>query len=251
MNTGVHDATNLIWKLAGTLKGWYKPSVLSTYASERRSAAQKLIDIDRLAAALVSGDIPANLAGLGATPEDALQAVMQKNMSFNIGLGVSYEAGLLNQPIEVTNLKTGMRSADATLYAPGPAIPLRLHGITHKENRGRWSVLVFAGYPHLTKDKVTTLRERLTADESKFSAWAPSLNLSTIMVGRVNSAWEAFDGPAIGRLYFDTESQAHSRYGVYNSSGAIVVMRPDGIVAYAAALDQLDKVEAFFEPIFQ
>jgi phenol 2-monooxygenase len=28
MNTGVHDATNPIWKLAGTLKGWYKPGSL-------------------------------------------------------------------------------------------------------------------------------------------------------------------------------------------------------------------------------
>jgi phenol 2-monooxygenase len=58
MNTGIHDATNLAWKLAGTLKGWYKPSVLNSYSAERRPIAQKLIAIDRLAAAAITGDIP-------------------------------------------------------------------------------------------------------------------------------------------------------------------------------------------------
>jgi putative polyketide hydroxylase len=36
MNTGIHDAHNLAWKLAAVLKGWADPRLLSTYESERR-----------------------------------------------------------------------------------------------------------------------------------------------------------------------------------------------------------------------
>jgi hypothetical protein len=36
MNTGIHDAHNLAWKLAAVLKGWVDPSLLETYESERR-----------------------------------------------------------------------------------------------------------------------------------------------------------------------------------------------------------------------
>ncbi len=36
MNTAIHDAHNLAWKLAAVLKGWAHPRLLETYESERR-----------------------------------------------------------------------------------------------------------------------------------------------------------------------------------------------------------------------
>ncbi len=36
MNTGIHDAHNLAWKLAAVLRGWADPCLLETYESERR-----------------------------------------------------------------------------------------------------------------------------------------------------------------------------------------------------------------------
>jgi putative polyketide hydroxylase len=36
MNTGIHDAHNLAWKLAAVLEGWADPMLLQTYESERR-----------------------------------------------------------------------------------------------------------------------------------------------------------------------------------------------------------------------
>ncbi len=38
LNTGLHDAVNLGWKLAGVLRGQYRPGLLDTYDPERRSA---------------------------------------------------------------------------------------------------------------------------------------------------------------------------------------------------------------------
>src|SRR5258707_8567589 len=40
MNTGVQDAHNLAWKLAGVLQGWARPALLETYETERRPVAE-------------------------------------------------------------------------------------------------------------------------------------------------------------------------------------------------------------------
>ncbi|MCW5891134.1 MAG: FAD-dependent monooxygenase [bacterium] len=40
MNTGVQDAHNLAWKLAGVLQGWAPEALLDTYESERRPVGQ-------------------------------------------------------------------------------------------------------------------------------------------------------------------------------------------------------------------
>jgi 2-polyprenyl-6-methoxyphenol hydroxylase-like FAD-dependent oxidoreductase len=47
IGTGLHDATNLGWKLAATLKGWAPEGVLDTYDVERRPVGQAACDIVR------------------------------------------------------------------------------------------------------------------------------------------------------------------------------------------------------------
>ncbi|KAK7754520.1 hypothetical protein SLS62_003540 [Diatrype stigma] len=251
MNTGVHDATNLAWKLSGALKGWYQRATLETYSSERRAAALKLISIDRLAASAVSGDIPTEYQRPGLTAEDALHSIFETNMNFTIGLGVSYDevASVLHTTPTATTLLPGTRSPDALLHAPGPRVPFRLHDITHRDSNDRWSLLVFAGSYHRTKPRFVELRDKATASGSRIARWNHLLTFSTIILDTVGSAWEAFDGPALGKLYFDTDSLAHDRYGVYSDHGAIVVVRPDGVFAFAAALEDLSNVEDYFAGI--
>ncbi|WP_327156036.1 FAD-dependent monooxygenase [Streptomyces tubercidicus] len=43
MNTGIQDATNLGWKLAGVIRGTLEPGILDTYDSERRLAADRVV----------------------------------------------------------------------------------------------------------------------------------------------------------------------------------------------------------------
>ncbi|GAB2736377.1 FAD-dependent monooxygenase [Kitasatospora kifunensis] len=43
MNTGVADAHNLCWKLAGVLQGWAEPGLLETYETERQPVAQQTL----------------------------------------------------------------------------------------------------------------------------------------------------------------------------------------------------------------
>ncbi|KAJ5914173.1 pentachlorophenol 4-monooxygenase [Penicillium tannophilum] len=43
--------------------------------------------------------------------------------------------------------------------------------------------------------------------------------------------------PKIGNLYYDNARSAHERYTTSTGQGAVVVLRPDGILNYATALD--------------
>ncbi|MFZ9551467.1 MAG: FAD-dependent monooxygenase, partial [Hylemonella sp.] len=49
MNTGVGDAFDLSWKLAGTLQGWGGPGLLDSYEHERRQVGERNIGASRYA----------------------------------------------------------------------------------------------------------------------------------------------------------------------------------------------------------
>ncbi|KPM42379.1 hypothetical protein AK830_g4175 [Neonectria ditissima] len=230
MNTGIHDATNLVWKLAGTIKGWYKTCVPETYASERHAAAKRLIQIDRECSAVISGVIPAKYQGFGSNPDEILLKIWGDNMGFNIGLGISYAKSVLNQDPLNGTLACGVRSPDALICAPGPKVQSRL-------------IVVFAGNPALTSIKFPALREKLPKVAGRHYGM---IRLVTLMIGAAGSGWVALDGPALGKLYFDPNGAAHSEYGVDGTSGAIVVIRPDGILGFATGLDEVDEVEEYF-----
>jgi len=56
MNTGLQDAYNLAWKLAGVVNEQYEPTILNTYAAERMPVAKDLLTTtDRVFNLIVSG----------------------------------------------------------------------------------------------------------------------------------------------------------------------------------------------------
>jgi 2-polyprenyl-6-methoxyphenol hydroxylase-like FAD-dependent oxidoreductase len=54
MNTGVGDATDLAWKLAGAVQGWAGPALLPSYEVERRAVGRRNVDASGFAAAGVA-----------------------------------------------------------------------------------------------------------------------------------------------------------------------------------------------------
>lgn len=58
MNTGLQDAYNLSWKLAGVIAGEFESDILDTYASERMPVAKELLKTtDRLFSVIVSDNV--------------------------------------------------------------------------------------------------------------------------------------------------------------------------------------------------
>ncbi|PVI01575.1 hypothetical protein DM02DRAFT_524592 [Periconia macrospinosa] len=85
MNTSMHDAWNLAWKLNFSVRNLSKPILMETYEQERKKIAQDLIDFDyEHANAFAAGD------------PQALANNFTKNVAFISGYGVSYEPNVLN-----------------------------------------------------------------------------------------------------------------------------------------------------------
>ncbi|EXJ63595.1 uncharacterized protein A1O5_11356 [Cladophialophora psammophila CBS 110553] len=274
MNTGVHDAFNLAWKLAGVLKGWYGASILETYDSERRPVAQHLIQLDKTFSALISGTVPEELAvagGLSSTDPSVLFAkALEENVQFNIGLGIRYGENTLNVATKSASVPCGWRAPDVLVHAPGARIPTRLH--TVMKNVGLFWVLVFAGEPLLTGQKVKALRGYIDGDsmrrfltkrrhrrrrdgaavvaandrKGQGEAECKRVRLLTIIAGNKPQADEALGAARFGDAYYDHDSTAHARYGASVGGGAVVVVRPDGIVGFAAPLDGGPDLSAYF-----
>ncbi|KAJ4417740.1 hypothetical protein N0V82_006014 [Gnomoniopsis sp. IMI 355080] len=163
MNTGVHDAVNLSWKLSLVLRGLAKPELLETYEHERRPNAQKLIAYDKDISMLISHRLPASWKGdANADPNHVLAEVFKGAKGFNTGLTISFEPNLLNvappeepplrsgrtkslSPIDTipTPATAGYRAPDIPLQCPATFEPTTLHSLT--PNNARFHIIVFAG----------------------------------------------------------------------------------------------------------
>ncbi|PCH44943.1 2,4-dichlorophenol 6-monooxygenase [Wolfiporia cocos MD-104 SS10] len=260
MNTGIHDATNLAWKLAGVIKGWYKEDLLDTYAFERRQSAQRLIELDRDVAALISGKIPDHFNA----PPDAdfnvyLDRVFRESAGFTVGLGISYPENLLNKASPNLRLKVavGHRAPDAPLFRPGTAYPQRLQQLAATTGR-RFTILLFAGEVEPWGDAVR-LKERTAAKYRalrKYMDSAPAFtrNLAdvfqflTVVRGRGSlHPADTLGVSQLGRTVYDYDGEAYEKYGVDVQEGAIVVLRPDQIVGFVAPLDGWGSVAQYFD----
>jgi phenol 2-monooxygenase len=250
MNTGVHDAVNLAWKLGGVLKGWYKPEVLETYSPERRAIAQHLIKLDKLISTLISGHIPESYTGnaQGGDANSILLDVINSTSQFTIGLGVAYEPDdLLNRAVGVTSVRAGRRAPDVLVRKPGSRFPTRLYELT--KNNGVFWVVVFAGEPLRTAARLRALRAYLDSADSFTKHLTNAFDFLTIIAGTGLQPDEALGVDKFGHACYDVDHSAYTRYGISTSEGAIVVLRPDGILATAAELDQGVEIGRYLDAI--
>lgn len=245
MNTGLHDSVNLSWKLSLVLRGLAKPELLHSYESERRPNVQKLINYDKDIARLMTMQLPENWTGEpNADPNVVLGVVMAEAATFSSGLGIDYKVddmlSIEGSFVPVPNpnslyagVTPGKRVPDAKLTRPGTFEHTRLH--REAPNVGKFHVAIFAGEPKYTGAILGDLYESL----QKSTTFAdPSIPVSflTISVTDGPSAVEVLGSMPFGKVFYDQQLVAHSRFGVDPKKGAVFVLRPDGWVGTAAAL---------------
>jgi phenol 2-monooxygenase len=250
MNTGVHDAVNLAWKLGGVLKGRYLPHVLSTYSPERRAVAQHLIKLDKTISSLISGHIPESYTGnvRNGDANAVLLDVFKSSSEFTNGLGVAYDPdGVLNKASGVSSIAAGRRAPDVLVRKPGSRLPTRLYELT--VNTGKFWVVVFAGEPLCTAANLKCLRAYLDSADSFTKRLADAFGFVTIIAGNGLQPGETLGVQRFGRACYDVDHTAFARYGISADEGAVVVLRPDGILAVAARLDQGEEIGAYFDAI--
>ncbi|KAJ6507394.1 putative 2,4-dichlorophenol 6-monooxygenase [Mycena vitilis] len=255
MNGGIHDAVNLGWKLAGVLSGFYHEDILDTYNLERRPWAERVIELDKDISALLSGNIPSHFDALpDGNPNDYLDVLQSQNAMFTTGIGISYEANLINRPTRqsAATIQVGHRAPDGPLYPTGRIVfqPLR----DFIRYTGRFWILVFAGRLDAT-EAGAKLNPRCTAKYRAFRAavdspllcfharW-PFWDFLTILCGRGSlPSSETLGSIPLGKSLYDYSGEVFSKYGVDECAGAVVVLRPDGIVSFTTSLDTSGALE--------
>jgi putative polyketide hydroxylase len=92
MNTGLHSAHNLAWKVGAVVSGWAGPALLDTYEAERRAVAEANVAYSarrgsgmmKMVEAVRAGDLDTVRAGIAARPPGGRQGM---------DLGFRYEEG--------------------------------------------------------------------------------------------------------------------------------------------------------------
>ncbi|KAL3442867.1 FAD binding domain-containing protein [Aspergillus insuetus] len=248
LNTGIHDAVNLAWKVALHIQGTARLKVLQTYASERASAVQKLIDYDKDIALLMSYKWPTWYKGdPEADPHLVLGEIFDKAASFNTGLGISYSENALNQKKRdaICSVSPGSRPPDVELTTPGTNQSVRLQKVT--PNQATFWVLVFTGSKN---SMIQSLMKELQRYLDRASALTSckAIRWLTIITGTGCSPYEALGRRSFGDAYFDAGNAAHDSLGINMDVGAVIVLRPDGLVGTTCGI-QGDAVHQYLSSI--
>lgn len=67
----------------------------------------------------------------------------------------------------------------------------------------------------------------------------------TLVAQSAAEGGQMFDLPKIGNVYYDQDWAAHTAYTISTKSGAVAVIRPDGILGHAVSLNEIDSLVSF------
>ena len=240
MNAGLHDAVGLAWRLAMSLAGCAGDIVLDSYAEERhaehvRLGRQQVKGFQRLmyrnraqdAALRLAADAIPNL-GAKLFGADELQQ-----------LAVSYPDSPLSEdrPPARTRRRApraGERAPDARVTrADGSTTTLFDHLYNPDGHTWGWCLLAFDGRQQSNHDDLSTAINAVCGPRR---SWVHP---------RLVTANPTLDenGDTIPSL-FDLDGDAHTAYGVQGAA-ALVLVRPDGHIAFRAAAERANQLLAF------
>ncbi|KAI1624554.1 2,4-dichlorophenol 6-monooxygenase [Exophiala viscosa] len=252
LNTGIHDACNLGWKLVLVLRGLAKDDLLATYGTERRAAAQRLIGFDRKISTLMANKWPEGMK----RPADkdinqVLADLFDDAKGYNTGLGISYEENLINVQGPNANACSGVapgaRVPDLDLLKPGTLEVIRLHAAA--PNRAVVYILAFVGDPRITLPSIAKYSAAVDTSTRKFARGVVQTVTVVALANNRIGVEEALGCLPGGKVYYDKRSEAHRRFGVDLRYGALLVLRPDGHVGFTTKMgaDGVDDVEAYLK----
>jgi 3-(3-hydroxy-phenyl)propionate hydroxylase len=237
MNTGIQDAFNLGWKLAGVLKGELHETVLESYNAERHPVAEGLIrgtdfayrgilhpsEMRQRAARMIGPFLIRNSHVQGFMRETLEElSITYPNSSMNLDLGGAKGPAPGERMLEAPLVRAADQ-ATTSIWAEAP--------------NDAWALLIFAG---AALDQVV-LRDLAAEVRRRYGARIRPIVITTSATAPAE--WETVDG-----VMLDVLMHAHDRYGVNGS--ALYLLRPDTVVAARAPLAEWDKVNQHLASIF-
>ena len=260
LNISMMDSYNLTWKLALVLQGKLQPEILDTYNIERKQIARELIEFDSKFA---------HLFGLKEFLDGNTEFydVYKKAHGFTTGIGLHYGQnrlvsssvnGLINRA-SPNSLDSGKRFPpfDATRHIDGTQVSI----LSEMPSFGRFHLFIFAGSAlHSSRfEPCATYLSSASSVLHRYSpgtaqVWTPEsirnhtpvnekrvIDLFLIHTGSHHTVkLAALPTPLPEwkyRIYADRQGNVHKDCGVSPEMGAMVLVRPDGVVAFITSLE--------------
>ncbi|WP_298957615.1 FAD-dependent monooxygenase [uncultured Methylobacterium sp.] len=242
MNAGLHDAVEIAWRLAMVLRGEAAPVVLDSYDAERggehvRLCAQQAKGFRRT---VYRGPVTDAALGLAARVVPGIGALLQGTDDLQ-QLSVSYPSSPLNED-HLSGLahllrrgpQPGERAPEAEVTQDGRTTSLFPFLYNPDGRTTGWALLCFDGR---SPGAGASLRAAIEA----VAPWdwvRPRLVLA-------GPRLDAGDVPVLS----DLDGKAHGAYGL-EGQPALVLVRPDGHVAFRDAADRPERLTAYCRRVF-
>lgn len=244
MNSGLHDAVGVAWRLAMVLDGKAEPVVLESYDVERGGEHRRLDEQQArgFRDSVYRGPIKDAAMGVAAKFTPNIGALIQGTDDLQ-QLSVAYPTSPLNDDhlgglrelLHRSAPHPGERAPDAdVIAADGSSTTLFAHLYNPDGWSWGWSLLAFDGR---RTDAMPKLRNALA--EVRGWAWVrPRLVLG--------AATPETDGTTV---LSDLDGVAHGAYGV-GSTPALILVRPDGHIAFRGPADEPELLSAYCSKVF-
>jgi 2-polyprenyl-6-methoxyphenol hydroxylase-like FAD-dependent oxidoreductase len=125
LNSGIHDAHNLAWKLALEIQGHARPALLDSYELERAAAARHVLEtsdrVHRMAHSAVES-ARSGIASAPLSPQEAAAFTRARAM-----LDVSYADSPITGEYDLAGGRDGAATAPGSRYANWSALPAAGH----------------------------------------------------------------------------------------------------------------------------
>lgn len=242
MNAGMSDAVSLAWRLAMTLAGQAEPAVLASYGDERggehvaldgrqASGFKHLMyrnPVEDAALGLAAKVVPNLGARLFGTEDLQQLSVAYPKSPLN-----EDHLGGLRQALRSHVPHAGDRAPDAEVIgAKGATVTLFSHIYNPDGQTWGWCLLAFDG----GKEDVGS---DLQAAVSAVAGWPCVRPRLVSAFGKVAKA-----GVKGAPTLWDLDAVAHAAYGLEDTA-ALVLIRPDGHVAFRGPANQPELLEAY------
>jgi 2-polyprenyl-6-methoxyphenol hydroxylase-like FAD-dependent oxidoreductase len=219
MNTGMQDAFNLAWKLAGVVNGQAGDTLLDSYEAERIPVADSVIAFtDRLTRAGTLSGVPRRIRDVVIRMLSHVPAARRFMANMAEEVNINYR----NSPIAVGPAPKHAKVAagDHLPHAVDAAVHKQLSVVCGVQNTGHVLLTVASGHvaPAAGEGQVQVL---VTADD------IPVAGYDTVIA--------------------DPNGVVAQRFGLKN--GGRVVIRPDGYIGAVASLDDTTTVADYFAKV--
>lgn len=178
--------------------------------------------------------------------------------------------GVSNREELATNVSLGMRMPSYKVLNQSDARPWHLQELLKSD--GRWRLLIFAGdiMDPCQKSRIETLANKLADSRSFLKRFQPTGKPpdSLVEVLTIHSSprtsctihdlpnvlhpfseeygWDYWKIFVDDESYHEGHGQAYRNYGIDPVKGCAIIVRPDQYVSWIGALEDVDRMDAFF-----